>query len=219
MAQKRYQSQRQEEPDPVEQAMQLYQMFSAPQQNQGLDIIKLIESENRANFQDQELQLAQQEQQEQIRMAQEKNDLMSRDVATREAIANQKAELTPEQLLFFSDSLTNPKTSPAQRAVLKRILPPELVADIEAQRQAQIGALGLDGQPVQGAAGTQEPVALSNPLAFGSNLGDQARQALGMEPNTEPFGFMNLFKKLFAPKPVSAVGQGQSYQQTQPLPY
>jgi hypothetical protein len=222
MAQRR-QSQRQAEPDPLEQAMQLYQMFSAPQQSQGLDIAKLIASENQADYQDRQLGLAETEQNEQLRMAQEKNDILTRDVATREAIANQKAELTPEQLLFLGNSYTDPKTSATQRAVLRRILPPEILADIETAQQQTATGLGLNGQPVGPGGQTAAPpvTPLSNPLAFGSELGQQARTAVGLDPNTEPFGFKRLFQMLFGPKQTTAMQPNPAVYNTpnQPLPY
>jgi hypothetical protein len=222
MAQRR-QSQRQQEPDPLEQAMQLYQMFSAPQQSQGLDIAKLIASENQADYQDQTLGLKQAEQDEQLRIAQEKNDILQRDVETRAAAANQKAALTPEQLLFLGNSYTDPKTSATQRAVLKRILPPEVIADIETAQQQTATGLGLGGQPAAGAGQTAAaPITpLSNPLAFGSELGNQARTAVGLDPNTEPFGFKRLFQMLFGPKQTTAMQPNPAVYNTpnQPLPY
>lgn len=159
--------------DPLQQAMQVYQMFNNPNNNDLDTILGFVQG--------QQTQQQRQGEFEQSRGLKERElEQGERDIATRGRLADveekklqQAGKLSPEQLQVYTTLYTDSQTPAPMKLMAKSVLPPELVAQIDAQTAQLTGDITGPGraqaQPAAGGAGI--PGAGGGPVEFGRNLG------------------------------------------------
>jgi hypothetical protein len=179
--------------DPLEQAMQVYQMFNNPQNNDLDAILGFVNQQEGRDIQRQTLEQSRALKERELAQEGQKIDILGREANIKQQVAGHKAEITPEQTQALTAIYTDPKSTGPQKLMAKYLLPPGLIQQIDAQASQFAGDIAGPGARPAGAP-TQTPI---GPVTAGSILGNAARQGFGMEPNTQPFNIMDLLKRLF----------------------
>jgi hypothetical protein len=178
--------------DPLEQAMQVYQMFNSPQNNELDAILGFVQNQQGRELQQQGLNLKREEMTQTQGLKERELGIQGRQADIEQKKVQHLSDLSPEQTQLFTMIYTDPKSTGPQKLMAKYLLPPGLVQQIDAQASQFAGDIA--GPGAGPAAPGQPPI---GPVGVGSMLGNAARQGFGMEPNTEPFNIMDLLKKLF----------------------
>lgn len=191
--------QRQQKEDPLQTALQLFQMFNQPQED---DSIRLaLDLQNKQAEREQQQGQFAQEQALKERQLQSETDYRTGALE----VAGQKNALDPSTRQVLHTQYLDPKSTPAQKMSAKLMLPPEDITALDAEIAAQTADLGLGGpmgegqaQPATGGGGIMENIGYGQPMAGGgpTGMGFDIAEMLkrmftqpvsGMQPNPDVF--------------------------------
>jgi hypothetical protein len=179
--------------DPLEEAMQVYQMFNSPQNNDLDAILGFVQNQQTREQRRSEFEQSRALKERELGQGERELGIKGRQADIEQKKVQHLSDLSPEQTQALTMVYTDPKSSGPQKLMAKYLLPPGLVQQIDAQASQFAGDIAGPGARPTGAP-AQAPI---GPVTAGSMLGNAARQGLGMEPNTQPFNIMDLLRKLF----------------------